>query len=551
MGKRQRFIPGSKASTSAAGAGRAILVACIGAVTLTALPASASPTAEPTISAPAFATGDDSILPGPVTIETVDGHRSPSDLSPDEAEALETMLAQQAESATSLPLEPVPGRFAASITPTLSVVYRRPVPTNVKAVVDAAVSDWVAALDFQAPTCVNFDWADLAAQGLPNVLGYAGSTGYVQNVDDGLLYPLALVNSLVGADFYEDGCELNITLASNYYEVEGGFYASTSPASVPLNRLDLYTTVLHELAHGLGFGGLAFANADGVFLYDPPSIFDSLVLVDGVPLIETADPSRWLTSGRLYIRIGAGQTMKLYSPSTFIGGSSYSHFDEYTSIPGTPGALMSPVLRRGESLRILDEAVLGVMAGEGWQVRAPEVPVPEEPVPEVPVPEVPVPEAPAPQAPGPEAPAPQAPDLPPCGIVIPDNPTLGSNGGEFGGEVADRASASVWRLYSAMFLRQPDRAGFDYWNGIHQSGVSLNQIAAQFVNSAEMVGRYGSLGDDDFLNRVYANTLSRCQDQAGFDYWMALLSSGELSRGEMLMYFSSSEEFKVRTGVTA
>ena len=66
-------------------------------------------------------------------------------------------------------------------------------------------------------------------------------------------------------------------------------------------------------------------------------------------------------------------------------------------------------------------------------------------------------------------------------------------------------------------------------------------MADAFTDSAEFKGQYGALGNRDFANALYVNTLDRAADQAGLDHWTNVLNSG-VSRAEVVLAFSESQE---------
>jgi hypothetical protein len=105
----------------------------------------------------------------------------------------------------------------------------------------------------------------------------------------------------------------------------------------------------------------------------------------------------------------------------------------------------------------------------------------------------------------------------------------------------------VSRLYQAYFLREADGSGFDYWLGRRAAGASLESVSSAFASSAEFQARYGSLSNQDFLFLVYSNVLGRQPDLGGFNHWMAQLAAG-VSRGQVMIGFSESDEFISRTG---
>ena len=106
--------------------------------------------------------------------------------------------------------------------------------------------------------------------------------------------------------------------------------------------------------------------------------------------------------------------------------------------------------------------------------------------------------------------------------------------------------AEVARLYLAYFLRHPDEAGYEYWSAMRQSGVSLSEISGDFVESGEFRDRYGSLSNRAFVELVYRNVLDRSADAQGLAHWTGVLDRGG-SRGEVMVGFSESDEFRDRT----
>jgi hypothetical protein len=104
--------------------------------------------------------------------------------------------------------------------------------------------------------------------------------------------------------------------------------------------------------------------------------------------------------------------------------------------------------------------------------------------------------------------------------------------------------APVSRLYLAYFLRIPDTAGLEYWINEKLNGLSLEAISSSFAGSTEFNNRYGALNNADFIRLVYQNIFGRSADVAGFNYYLNLLDSGNLSRGAMMTSISESTENK-------
>lgn len=112
----------------------------------------------------------------------------------------------------------------------------------------------------------------------------------------------------------------------------------------------------------------------------------------------------------------------------------------------------------------------------------------------------------------------------------------------------DRIDGSVYRLYRAFFLREPDADGLLHW--IVQARYARYPIAAiadDFTRSAEFRGRYGTVDDGSFVDLVYRNVLDRAPDTGGRAYWLDQLRRG-MPRGHLMVHFSDSAEFARKAG---
>lgn len=113
---------------------------------------------------------------------------------------------------------------------------------------------------------------------------------------------------------------------------------------------------------------------------------------------------------------------------------------------------------------------------------------------------------------------------------------------------ADRLDGTIYRLYRAFFLREPDGDGIAYWiSQARYSGYPVGSIAEEFARSSEFRQRYGSLGDGAFVDLVYRNVLGRSAEPEGRSYWLGQLRGGML-RGHLMLYFSESVEFGRKVG---
>jgi hypothetical protein len=80
------------------------------------------------------------------------------------------------------------------------------------------------------------------------------------------------------------------------------------------------------------------------------------------------------TGGRLFFsgpltnsaHIPAGFPARLYAPSAWEDGSSYSHLDEATFPAGDPNSLMTPQLGMNEAIHTPGPIVMGIFRDMGW-----------------------------------------------------------------------------------------------------------------------------------------------------------------------------------------
>jgi hypothetical protein len=100
------------------------------------------------------------------------------------------------------------------------------------------------------------------------------------------------------------------------------------------------------------------------------------------------------------------------------------------------------------------------------------------------------------------------------------------------------------RLYFAYFLRIPDKGGLLYWIGKHRAGTSLTRISDSFAGSSEFKRRYGTLTNRQFVELIYQNLFARNGDTAGVNYWTGKLDAKAKTRGQVMVGFSESSEYK-------
>jgi uncharacterized protein YkwD len=136
-------------------------------------------------------------------------------------------------------------------------------------------------------------------------------------------------------------------------------------------------------------------------------------------------------------------------------------------------------------------------------------------------------------------------------------PTLGSSAtspiataGDTGSDCGDQEEIQqIRRLYYAYFERESDTGGLAYWAGELADGSGLASISDAFALSGEFVSLYGSVDNRQFVELVYQNVLRRDPDGNGMAYWVLQMNDG-MSRGEVMVGFSESSEFRVHTGIS-
>jgi hypothetical protein len=101
----------------------------------------------------------------------------------------------------------------------------------------------------------------------------------------------------------------------------------------------------------------------------------------------------------------------------------------------------------------------------------------------------------------------------------------------------------VYRLYQAVFGRQPDKSGLGFWINAMDNGLSLSRVADEFATSPEFAKLYGSAPtSEEVITKLYANVLHRAPDQGGFDFWNTALKANPGLVKQFVVEFSESAE---------
>ena len=168
-----------------------------------------------------------------------------------------------------------------------------------------------------------------------------------------------------------------------YSRVYDWYYGTDG--NTPSDKLDFASVVLHEISHGLGFAG-SMRVSGGLGYYggllsgdlDPIAYDRFTENGSGTTLLSYSNGSSalatQLTSNNVYFdgtnanAANGSSRPKLFAPSTWMQGSSYSHLDEIFN--GTDDALMTYALADGESNHSPGPVALGIMQDVGWTMSA-------------------------------------------------------------------------------------------------------------------------------------------------------------------------------------
>ena len=256
-------------------------------------------------------------------------------------------------------------------------------PADAREAVQYAVTIWEALIVSPVDIVVEVTWADMQ----PGLWASAGFEFTFRNFPGAPMldtwYPIPVANALAGVDLLPGEADIVAKINKNT-----NWYLGTD-GQPPPGTADLVTLMLHELAHGLGFG----ATFDVFTLLGKwragegaPLIYERYVEnVLGKDLIETAlfpNPSialgTELTGGSLYFSgpqataANNGARPRLYAPAVWNRLSSVQHLNEDTYPTGDENSLMTPFFDFAEVTQVPGPVVMGMLRDIGWETAAPE-----------------------------------------------------------------------------------------------------------------------------------------------------------------------------------
>lgn len=259
---------------------------------------------------------------------------------------------------------------AAKAAPTakFTVTYSGFTP-EAKAAFQRAVDSWASKVSSPVPITVKASWEPLGA----NILGSAGPS-YVWD-NGGVFYVDAIANKRAGRQL-NAAPDIVARFSSNFSNWHFG------TGSAPAGKYDFQSVVTHELGHGLGFlgAGRVSGNLGSVRLQGKNISYDRFTKLGSAansPLLwkmpdNSVQLGKALRSNNVYFdsaavrKANGGKAAKLYAPSSWNPGSSYSHLDEATYRKGNINSLMTYAIGSGETIRTAGPITLAIFKTIGW-----------------------------------------------------------------------------------------------------------------------------------------------------------------------------------------
>ncbi len=118
-----------------------------------------------------------------------------------------------------------------------------------------------------------------------------------------------------------------------------------------------------------------------------------------------------------------------------------------------------------------------------------------------------------------------------------------ANASRFGSFVHDATGVGgkIYALYDGILGRPADPLGLAAWTNAVDHGLSVKDVARQFLGSPEGQARAGALDNAAFVEQLYSSTLHRHSEPAGLASWTAALAQG-VERSDVAVSFALSPE---------
>lgn len=96
-------------------------------------------------------------------------------------------------------------------------------------------------------------------------------------------------------------------------------------------------------------------------------------------------------------------------------------------------------------------------------------------------------------------------------------------------------ASDLQQLYVGYFGRAADQAGLNFWlEAINNGGLTLDNVHASFVQSAEYAALYDGLSNSDLVTQVYLNVLGRAVEAEGLAFWAGALDAGTITQDQLI-----------------
>ena len=188
-------------------------------------------------------------------------------------------------------------------------------------------------------------------------------------------YPFGLADAITGVNNNSNAWDIR----ANFNDDFTNWYFGTDGVT-PIGQYDFVTVVLHEIGHGLGFsGGASYSGGTGTLdlAFGFPTIYSRFIKDGtGTELWDGYTQGTAALGNALLGQVGGvffhgssaisanGGPVKLYSPSVWANGSSFSHLDEVFN--GTPSDLMTFSVGSGVSNHAPGPVAMGLLKDIGW-----------------------------------------------------------------------------------------------------------------------------------------------------------------------------------------
>ena len=106
----------------------------------------------------------------------------------------------------------------------------------------------------------------------------------------------------------------------------------------------------------------------------------------------------------------------------------------------------------------------------------------------------------------------------------------------------NKDDATVARLYEVLFDREADVGGLEHWFNTLDVGMSIGEVAENFITSTEFQNANASVSNEEFLTNLYQGMAGREPDEGGLAHWLTLMEEHNFSKADVALEFAQSAE---------